>query len=182
MKKILTPFIVFISLVLSGCAAQEASDRYNASLAVGKAYQDVKEETRLNQSATKLSLKTFTSAPQFTMPMYGQAIAEEHVNRGIIYKHVDVMESSSGEFLGGIISNDKMRYVIYYFLVDEKDLVLDWATATYEASSIWSLNPLAMTAIVTDIELSKKNAEDPEVAKLDDIVTVSSGNGIGEWR
>ncbi|OXX68394.1 hypothetical protein [Vibrio sp. V03_P4A6T147] len=182
MKKILTPFIVFISLVLSGCAAQEASDRYNASLAVGKAYQDVKEETRLNQSATKLSLKNLTSAPQFTVPMYGRVIAEEKLNNGVIYKHVDVMEASSGEFLGGIISNEKMRYVIYYFLVNEKGMVDDWATATYEASSSWSLNPMAMTAIATDIELSKKNAEDPEVAKLDDIVTVSSGNGIGEWR
>jgi len=170
--------ITLVLLVLSGCAAQQATDRYNASLAVDKQYSDIVQETRINPDATDFSLKNLDNPAPFRLPMYGKLIASQNVGDNTIYKHVDKMKSTSSSYAGGLIGNDTERFIIYYFLVDDKDgKVVDWATGTYEASSDWSLNPFGV-----NFDISKKTEQQIKgVAELDKLVTTSTEEKISSW-
>ncbi|MCG9685211.1 hypothetical protein L1D31_22090 [Vibrio sp. Isolate23] len=180
----LTPMATFYAalitlalLVLSGCAAQQATDRYNASLAIDKQYDDIAQETRINPDATDFSLKNLANPAPFRLPMYGKLIAEQRLGDNSIYKHVDKMKSTSSSYVGGLIGNDTERFIIYYFLADKDGKVIDWATGTYEASSDWSLNPFGF-----DFDISKKTEQQIKgIAELDELVITSTEEKVSSW-
>jgi len=155
------------AIFITGCGVtkglQGAGDRLDAKSALGKQHSEIVKEK---------SLGFGLSAPL----RYGLVLAEEQLASGNVVKKHGRRDKSSSSSFGGLLGKSNYRYRIFYFLVDAKGVIQDYATGTYDdEASDWCFGE--EVAICSDSQ-----SEIDQISKLDKLVKTSSDEAYTVWK
>lgn len=170
-------------LLLAACGGvQKAQENYDMSVAkeaIGKPFAAAMAETRSNFSEATNPWDMF----QKKATKYGKKVATESLTNGYkIEKTIDRTKSSQMSFLGGIVSKDQYRYMIYFFKVNPSGQVEDVASTTYNADNTWSLNTVFNIVPSSEIVSVQSAAIQKDLAEVEPLLKTASGQTLKQWR